>query len=303
MHSATLPPLRDALHGLDRSRDFPRLPAIRAVAAVRRTRFVALRTIGIVVLLCQRDGNETSDMRYIISSLAMGVQRFARAARGHLGIENSCHWSLDVADREDDSRMRDERLRENMAGLNRFTLSLLKQHPSKDSLVMKRRACGWSDDSLTEVRTGKASYCAPALATPTPPAQLCAAGCLPCKPPELFRCCAVGFLQTPLTENGMSSPPIEILCADFLLLDCREQDEYDRVRMESCLLLPMSEIAQRVGELDGRQRDDIIVYCHHGGRSLRVATWLREQGFHNARSMTGGIDHWAIEIDPSLLRY
>ena len=85
----------------------------------------------------------------------MGVKAFARAVRGHWGIENSCHWSLDITYREDESRIREAHLRENFAWLNRFTLSLLKQHPSKDSIVMKRRSCGWSDRFLTEVLTGE----------------------------------------------------------------------------------------------------------------------------------------------------
>ncbi len=68
-------------------------------------------------------------------------------------IENSCHWTLDVTYREDDSRMRDKNLRENFAWLNRLTLSLLKQHPGRESIAMKRRSCGWSDDYLMEVIT------------------------------------------------------------------------------------------------------------------------------------------------------
>ncbi len=56
--------------------------------------------------------------------------------------------------REDESRIREKRMRENFAWLNRFTLSLLKQHPSKDSIVMKRRSCGWNEDFMLEVLTG-----------------------------------------------------------------------------------------------------------------------------------------------------
>ena len=55
--------------------------------------------------------------------------------------------------REDDSRARNEHLRENQAWINRFTLSLLKQHKSKDSLAMKRRRCAWNEEFLTEVLT------------------------------------------------------------------------------------------------------------------------------------------------------
>lgn len=89
---------------------------------------------------------------------------------------------------------------------------------------------------------------------------------------------------------------------DFLLLDCREADEHALVRIEGATLLPMSEIQERVGELEPHRNRRVVVYCHHGGRSLRVANWLRAQGYQ-AQSMAGGIDRWAIEIDSSLPRY
>lgn len=109
------------------------------------------------------------------------------------------------------------------------------------------------------------------------------------------------------------SDPLEITCREvheklarqdnFLLLDCREQDEYDLVRIEPSQLLPLSELARRVDELHPRKLDEIVVYCHHGGRSLRVARWLQSQGFHSVKSMAGGIDEWARSIDPGLPRY
>lgn len=113
-----------------------------------------LKSIGMATLVCVRDGKETVETRYYISSLTVGVKLFAHAIRSHWGIENSCHWSLDMTYREDESRIREPHIRENFAWLNRFTLSLLKQHPGKDSLAMKRRACGWSDEFLTEVLVG-----------------------------------------------------------------------------------------------------------------------------------------------------
>ena len=111
----------------------------------------------------------------------------------------------------------------------------------------------------------------------------------------------------------MTESPIEIDCQavskklqggpDFVLLDCREADEYALVNIPGARLLPMSELATRVSELEALRNCDIAVHCHHGGRSLKVAHWLRGQGFANAQSMAGGIDAWAIEIDPSLPRY
>ena len=89
----------------------------------------------------------------------------------------------------------------------------------------------------------------------------------------------------------------------FLLLDCREQSEWDHVHIEGATLLPMSEIQDRVGELDDHRDSEVIVYCHHGGRSLQVANWLLQQGFSSVLNMTGGIDVWSQSIDSSLPRY
>jgi predicted transposase YbfD/YdcC len=113
-----------------------------------------LKSIGVVVSDCVRNGEKTDEVRFYISSLDVNVKRFAHAVRSHWGIENSCHWSLDVTYREDESRIREKHLRENFAWINRLTLSLLKQHPGRDSLAMKRRSCGWSDDFLLQVLTG-----------------------------------------------------------------------------------------------------------------------------------------------------
>jgi rhodanese-related sulfurtransferase len=90
---------------------------------------------------------------------------------------------------------------------------------------------------------------------------------------------------------------------DFLLLDCREPDEHAVASIEAAKLVPMSELAARVEELNPWRERRIVVHCHHGGRSLRVANWLRGQGFEQAQSMAGGIDAWAVEIDQSLARY
>ena len=119
-----------------------------------REAWAGMKTLGMVVRHYQVHGNEMVDVRYYISSLPMGVKQLARAVREHWGVENSCHWSLDMTFREDESRIREPHVRENFAWLNRFVLSLLKQHPGKDSIVMKRRGCGWSDNFLLEVFTG-----------------------------------------------------------------------------------------------------------------------------------------------------
>ena len=139
-------------HGREEERTYLQFPAPKNLPGLLAWK--GLKSIGIVTSCCLRDGKETIEIRYYISSLVVNVIRFARAVRGHWGIENTCHWSLDMTFREDESRLRDRHLRENFAWLNRFVLSLLKQHPGRQSLVMKRRSCGWSDEFLMEVVTG-----------------------------------------------------------------------------------------------------------------------------------------------------
>jgi len=139
-------------HGREETRTYIQMPAPTTLPAFDLWK--GLLTIGIVVHSCLRNGKDTHEVRYYISSLAMGVRRFAHAVRGHWGIENTCHWSLDVTYREDESRIRDVHMRENFAWLNRFTLSLLKQHPSTESIAMKRRSCGWDFNFMTQVLAG-----------------------------------------------------------------------------------------------------------------------------------------------------
>jgi predicted transposase YbfD/YdcC len=142
-------------HGREELRHYVQMPAPKTLPGLSRWKGIA--TIGVAMMLCVREGKETVDIRYYISSLTMGVKRFAHAVRAHWGIENTCHWTLDVTYREDESRIREKHLRENFAWLNRFTLSLLKQHPGKDSLAMKRRCCGWNDQFLVQTLTGVTS--------------------------------------------------------------------------------------------------------------------------------------------------
>ena len=112
----------------------------------------------------------------------------------------------------------------------------------------------------------------------------------------------------------MTTPlPLEIDCKSvkaklaanlpFLFLDCREKNEFDNVRIACTTLMPMSELGQRVAELEAHKQQEIVVHCHHGGRSMRVTQWLRQQGFDKVQSMAGGIDTWAIEIEPGMARY
>jgi rhodanese-related sulfurtransferase len=85
------------------------------------------------------------------------------------------------------------------------------------------------------------------------------------------------------------------------ILDVREPAERETASIPGSLHIPMAEVPARLQELDPEQH--IIVYCHHGVRSLSVTDWLRKQGYENAQSMAGGIDRWSLEIDPKTPRY
>ncbi len=107
--------------------------------------------------------------------------------------------------------------------------------------------------------------------------------------------------------------PLELSCQDvarlreagesFLFVDCREPDEAEICRIEGTTLVPMSTLGDRISEFAGSEDKRIVVHCHKGGRSYRVANWLRQQGYPHAQSMAGGIEGWALEIDAGMARY
>ena len=116
-----------------------------------RSRWKGLRTIGMAIRTSRQGDKETVDVRYFISSLRLGVRRFAQAVRGHWAIENTLHWCLDVTFREDESRVRDRFAADNIAWLKRFAISLLKQQNDKESIAMRRRMSGWNADYLAQI--------------------------------------------------------------------------------------------------------------------------------------------------------
>jgi rhodanese-related sulfurtransferase len=89
----------------------------------------------------------------------------------------------------------------------------------------------------------------------------------------------------------------------FTLLDVRNPDEYATAHIAGSTLIPMGELQSRLAELEPLKDQPIVVHCHHGGRSLRVTMFLRQQGFTNVQNMTGGIDAWSQQVDPSVPRY
>ena len=85
------------------------------------------------------------------------------------------------------------------------------------------------------------------------------------------------------------------------LLDVRENWEFETARIDGSTLIPMGEIAARVSELD--PKSEIVVICHHGGRSMQVAVFLERQGFSSVHNLAGGVDAWARSVDSTMPTY
>ena len=86
-----------------------------------------------------------------------------------------------------------------------------------------------------------------------------------------------------------------------ILIDVREDWEFELCSIEGAQLIPMSTIAETYTQLD--KDTHLAIYCHHGVRSLRVIHFLQSQGFENLINLQGGIDAWSSEIDDSLAKY
>lgn len=146
---------KEKSHGREEHRFYFQLNVSADLAG--RDKWRGLKTIGVAIRNYTQNGKEHFDVRHYISSLRRNGKTFAHAVRGHWAVENTLHWSLDMTFREDESRTRKRNLGDNLAWLRRMALSLLKQHPGKQSVAMKRRMSGWSPDFLMEVLTGKAT--------------------------------------------------------------------------------------------------------------------------------------------------
>jgi len=87
----------------------------------------------------------------------------------------------------------------------------------------------------------------------------------------------------------------------FVLLDVREEWEYQRAHIPGALLIPLGELHRRVSELD--TDDEIITLCHHGMRSASAQAFLIQSGFLDVKNMTGGIDAYSLLADTTIPRY
>lgn len=98
-----------------------------------------IRSFGMVESVRNVKGKSTIERRYYLSSLALDAKRFGQAVRGHWGVENSLHWSLDVTFREDDNRARTKNAAQNLATLRRITLNLIKKDRTRKASIRSKR--------------------------------------------------------------------------------------------------------------------------------------------------------------------
>lgn len=94
-------------------------------------------------------------------------------------------------------------------------------------------------------------------------------------------------------DDTARTPPV--------LLDVREAWEIERAALEGATWLPMREVPARVAELDPAA--EIVVVCHHGVRSFYIARFLEQQGFSSVYNLSGGVESWARQVDPTMQTY
>jgi predicted transposase YbfD/YdcC len=151
-------------HGRVETRRYRTLGDLSGVP--RSALWKAMNMIGMVESTRESDGKVSRETRFFIGSIGTGVADFARAVRGHWGVENDLHWGLDVALREDDCRVRETQARENLAVLRHIAMSRLKNDSTKLGIKTKRLKAGW-DDAYLE----KLLFEAPPTLRPTPPSD------------------------------------------------------------------------------------------------------------------------------------
>ncbi|HKC51089.1 MAG TPA: molybdopterin-synthase adenylyltransferase MoeB [Myxococcota bacterium] len=128
----------------------------------------------------------------------------------------------------------------------------------------------------------------PTITAPIDYAAFCAAGASEAREPEI----APRELRARLDAG-----------ADLLLLDVREPFEAEIASISGARLVPLGQLEARLVELEPWRSRDVVVHCRTGGRSRRACELLRSKGFEHVSNLAGGIEAWALEVDPGMKRY
>jgi predicted transposase YbfD/YdcC len=142
-------------HGREEKRTYLVIPEPEGIR--QRDQWPKLRVVGMCCSERTVQGETSTEVRYFIGSKKAGAGYYGRALRSHWQIENNLHWQMDIAFGEDHHRTQERRAAENLAFVRRIAVSLLKRHPSKESIRTKRLQAGWDNDFLAEVIQGAAN--------------------------------------------------------------------------------------------------------------------------------------------------
>ena len=106
---------------------------------------------------------------------------------------------------------------------------------------------------------------------------------------------------TQITPADLAAWQKDAARAAPVLVDVREPWEHAICHITGSRLIPLSTVPARMGELP--QDQDLVLVCHHGNRSQRVALWLEQNGYSRLFNLVGGVARWASEVDPAMARY
>lgn len=117
-----------------------------------RKEWEGLRSVGMVETITEKNGIISAEKRYYLCSIALDVTTFAKAVRGHWGVENRCHWVMDVIFKEDESRARSGHAAQNLSTTRGFSMNLIrKESVSKSSLRSRVKKAGWDNSYLEKI--------------------------------------------------------------------------------------------------------------------------------------------------------
>lgn len=142
-------------HGRQERRSYVVIPQPKGIR--QQADWPKLRVVGMCHSERTVQGKTSSEVRYFIGSKQAGARSYGRCLRNHWRIENNLHWQMDVAFAEDQNRTAQRQAAENLALLRRIALTVLKRHPSKESIRNKRLQAGWDTNFLEEVLRGAAN--------------------------------------------------------------------------------------------------------------------------------------------------
>jgi predicted transposase YbfD/YdcC len=119
-----------------------------------KSQWQGLKSVGMVRTITEQNGKTTEEDRYYLRSIGLDVKKFAKAVRSHWGVENSCHWVLDVIFKEDESRARSGHAAQNLGTARGLAMNLIGQESTHRRGIKGRvKRAGWDNQYLETILT------------------------------------------------------------------------------------------------------------------------------------------------------